>query len=115
MGLDDLMAKIRRWDNICAKWMMRHFYFFFFQVILILVFFAFFINVITVIDLGEQLDPTSVVQQLLHHNAASMLLIVFLMLLGSFWLLFMFNGMNRIRLILKDIHYTLMRDRYQKK
>ncbi|MFP4472790.1 MAG: hypothetical protein ACLFPX_02830 [Candidatus Omnitrophota bacterium] len=110
MRFDDVMNTIRRWDNRCARWMMRHFYFFFFQVVLIVVFFVLFVNAINTIDLGSQLAPDSLIQHILHQNSVSLLVIIFLMLLNSFWMLFMFNTMNRIRYILKDIHYATLRN-----
>jgi len=109
MPLEDIMSKIRNWDNTCARWMMRHFYFVFFEFVLVAVFFTFFFNFLRTFDVGANIPPGSVTDQLLYHQLANSHLIVGLMILNSFWMLFMFNGINRLRLLLRDINYNLMR------
>lgn len=109
MSFEDFMNNIRRYDNRFAKWMMRHFYTMFFQVVLVVVFFFFFVNTIQNILISEHVEQGTFTQQILAQQTNNLLLIIFLMLLNSFWMLFIFTSMNRLRLILKDIHYTLMR------
>ncbi len=109
MSFEDFMNNVRKYDNIFARWMLRHFYTLFFQVVLVVVFFFFFVNTIQNILISDQIDPSNITQEILLQQSNNTLLIIFLMLLNSFWMLFMFNSMNRLRLILKDIHYTLMR------
>ncbi len=107
MGMNDFMAKVRYWDNIAAKWMMRHFYIFFFEVILVVIFFGLFINILKVIDINHDINPSSTIERLLLNQSYSILIIVFLMLLNSFWMLFMFNSIMRFRTLLKEINFNL--------
>lgn len=109
MSFTEFMNKIRQVDNRCARWMMRHFYTMFFQVVLVVIFFFFFVNTIQHIIVSEQIEPNNMTQTILAQHSTNLLLIVFLMLLNSFWMLFIFNSMDRLRIILKDINYTLMR------
>ena len=109
MSFEEFMNTVRRIDHKCARWMMRHFYTLFFQVVLVVVFFFFFVNVIQNILVSEQVDPANLTQVILLQHSNSLLILVFLMVLNAFWMLFIFNSMDRLRVILKDIHYTLMR------
>lgn len=109
MSFEEFMNKVRQIDNRCARWMMRHFYTMFFQVVLVVVFFFFFVNIIQHLFTADQIDPGNTTQVLLAQHSTNLLIIIFLMILNSFWMLFIFNSMDRLRIILKDIHYTLMR------
>jgi len=109
MSFEEFMNKVRQIDNRCARWMMRHFYTMFFQVVLVVVFFFFFVNIIQHLFTADQIDPGNTTQVLLAQHSTNLLIIIFLMILNSFWILFIFNSMDRLRIILKDIHYTLMR------
>ncbi|HSV43291.1 MAG TPA: hypothetical protein VLJ10_01930 [Candidatus Bathyarchaeia archaeon] len=109
MSFEKFMEEVRRLDNHCARWMLRHFYTMFFQVVLVVVFFFFFVNTIQNINLSDSTDPTNLTHTILLQQTNNLLLIIFLLLLNSFWMLFIFNNMNRLRIILKDIHYTLLR------
>jgi len=109
MSFEDFMNKVRQLDNRCARWMMRHFYTMFFQVVLVVIFFFFFVNTIQTMNVADQTDPSNITHELLLQQTNNLLIIIFLMILNSFWMLFMFNSVNRLRIVLKDIHYTLMR------
>jgi len=109
MSFNDFMNKVRQYDNQFARWMMRHFYTLFFQVVLVVIFFFFFVNIIQTMILSEQIPAEDLTQQILSQQTSNLLIMIFLILLNSFWMLFIFNSINRIRIILKDIHYTLMR------
>ncbi|MCK5215810.1 MAG: hypothetical protein KAR05_10725 [Candidatus Omnitrophica bacterium] len=109
MSHQDLMNKIRYWDNKCARWMMRHFYVMFFEFVLAAFFFLFFFNVLKTIDLSSQISPNNMLEKLLLQQSYFMAMVIFLLILNSFWLLFMFNGVGRLRIILKEISYNLMR------
>ena len=106
MGYNEFMAKIRHWDNQSAKWMMRHFYFLFFQVFLILIFLIFFVNVLRVIDIGPGVAHNSVIEQLLLSQTINGLVIVILLLLNSFWTLFIFSSIIRLSSTLREISFN---------
>ena len=109
MSFQDFMSKVRYWDNICARWMMRHFYTIFFQFVLVIIFLAFFVCVIKSIDLSTHIEDHNMIQQLLFQQSVQTLIIIILLLFNSFWMLYIFNGMNRLRAILKDISFHLSR------
>ncbi len=111
MGFQEFMNKVRQWDNACARWMMRHFYFLFFECVLVLIFFVFFFNTLRAIDIGSAVSQDDVVQRLLFQQNTNMSIVIVLLLLNSFWMLFLFNGLNRIRLLLRDLNFTLSRRR----
>ena len=112
MAFGDFMAKIRNWDNRCARWLMRHFYIMFFEFVLVLIFFIFFFSTIKTIDLSHQISNENVIEQLLAQQTTNTLIIIILLLLNSFWMLYMFSGINRLRLVLKEISYNIMRRRH---
>ena len=107
----DFMNKVRYWDNQSAKWMMKHFYIFFFEIVLVLAFLAFFVNTIQVINIGADISRENHTENLLLTQSVNGLIIVFLFLMNSFWMLYMFNGITRIRATLRDISYQLNRRR----
>ena len=108
------MNKVRYWDNRSAKWMMRHFYILFFEIVLVLAFLAFFVNTIQVINASIDVSKNSTLENLLLTQSMNGLIIVFLLLMNSFWMLYMFNGIIRIRMILRDISFQLNRRRGEK-
>ena len=111
MSFNDFMAKIRYWDNQSAKWITRHFYLLFFEIVLVIIFLVFFVNVIKIIDLSVSAAEDSIVEHLLAAQSIHLSIIVMLMLLNSFWLLYIFNSILRLRTILMDINFNLSRQR----
>ena len=109
MAFSDIMNKIRQIDNLAARWMMRHFYILFFQIVLVAIFIIWFMTTLRIIDITTQAPPTTATEKLLSIQSISMSTIVLLMILNSFWMLFMFNGINRLRTLLKDISYNIGR------
>jgi len=109
MGLQAFMGKIRYLDNQIAKWMLGHFYILFFQIFLVFIFFLAFINVLKVIDINDLVGQNNLIERLLLVQATNSNLIIVLLLLNSFWMLFVFSGIIRIRSLLKDIHFNLSR------
>ena len=107
MGSEDFMAQIRYWDNRSAKWMMRHFYILFFEIFLVVIFFAFFVNVIQVININADISKSSIVERLMMSQSVSTLIIVLLLLLNSFWMLYMFSSILRLRGILREMNFNL--------
>lgn len=117
MAFDDFMQKVRYWDNLVAKWVMRHLYFVFFQIILVIIFIVWFNNTLHVLaniaDANNQSARPSITENLLISQSINITLLSFLLILNAFWVLFIFNGMQRILYTLKDMSYSLgrMRDR----
>ena len=74
MLFKDFMAKLRHFDNRCARWMMRHFYILFFEFVLVVIFFVFFYNIFRVIDLSAQISPDNLLEQLLAQQATNTLI-----------------------------------------
>jgi len=111
MGFNDFMNKVRHWDNVTAKWMMRHFYVLFFQIVLVFVFVFWFANIFNVIDASYNIAKSDVVEKLKITSNVNLAIIALLVLLNSFWMLFMFNAIIRITNLLKDISFTLLRIR----
>ena len=113
MSFNDFMAKVRYWDNLAARWIMRHFYIMFFQIVLVVVFFLWFVNTIPVIDITTQVSKVNLAERALATISVNSTLLVFLLLLNSFWLLFTFNSIIRIKTILRDLSYNIskLRDR----
>ena len=114
MKYHDLLTKIRYWDNLTAKWFIRHFYFMFFQIILVAIFVLWFINLFGVIDAVLTPNEQTNLEKILTTQSINQTIIVFLMLLNSFWFLFVFNNIQRMRTLLRDISYHLSRLRFNK-
>ena len=111
MGFNDFMNKIRHWDNRSAQWMMKHFYMLFFEIILVGVFVFFFMNTLKVIDASDHVSKQNTTDTLLLAQTTNTSLIVILLLFNSFWMLYIFNSILRLRGVLKNIEYNLSRRR----
>ena len=109
MGFNDFMNKVRYYDNMVARWLMRHFYFMFFQVILAIVFAMWFGNLLKVIDLAHYQADQSLVEQILMTQSINTTIVVILLILNSFWMLYIFNGMQRLSNLLKEVSYNINR------
>jgi len=115
MSFEDFMNRVRQWDTHFARWMMRHFYILFFEFVLVIVFFWFLFTLIGGINSASQVHPDNVTEQLLLTQSTTTLIIALLLLLNSFWMLYIFNHMDRLRVILKDISFNLSRRREDRK
>ena len=111
MSFQDFMIKVRQWDNSCARWMLRHFYLLFFEFVLVIIFFFFLINTLKTIDISSDIGSNNIMEKLLLQQSINTLIIVFLLLLNSFWMLYVFNEIMRMRAVLKDINFGLSRRR----
>jgi len=109
MKFSEFMAKVRYLDKMCARWMLRHFYIIFFEFVLVIIFFMFLINTFRSLDLAAQATRENLTTQLLSQKSINNLLITILILLNSFWMLYIFNEITRIRIVLKEISYNLFR------
>jgi len=109
MSFNDLMNTVRHLDNRIAKWMIRHFYILFFEIFLVFVFLLFFVNMLKVIDIYSIAIRGNLIDRLLAIQTAQTTLILLLLLLNSFWMLFMFNAIIRIRFSVRDLNYHLSR------
>ena len=109
MSYKDFMNKVRHWDNFFAKWLMRHFYFLFFQIVLMFIFLFWFVNLFNIIDTSLSTEPASRVERILFSQSVNTAIIVLLLLLNSFWMLYVFNGIQRMVSLLKDVSFNIMR------
>ncbi|MCD4780362.1 MAG: hypothetical protein K8S27_07440 [Candidatus Omnitrophica bacterium] len=109
MTYQDFMKKVRYVDNIIARWMMRHFYFMFFQMVLVIIFVIWFINVLRVIDVNFEIVKESILQRILIAQTINTTILVIVMILNSFWLLYIFNVLQRQKNIMKDVNYNILR------
>lgn len=107
MSFNDFMNKVRYLDNLAAKWLMRHFYFMFFQIVLVGIFVFWFINTLSVVNTVQHVDETNNLERILATQSVNQTIIVLLFLLNSFWMLYVFNGIQRITTALKDMTYHL--------
>ncbi|HQO58432.1 MAG TPA: hypothetical protein PLT76_06890 [Candidatus Omnitrophota bacterium] len=111
MAFQDFMAKVRHLDNLCARWMVRHFFIIFFEFVLVIIFFTFFYDTIRSFFLPYPPSSNTTSEYLLAQVVFNIRLIVVLLLLNSFWMLYIFNGMNRLRTLLKEISFNLSKRR----
>ena len=109
MPFNDFMNKVRQWDNRTAQWMIRHFYILFFEIILVVIFIGVFVNALKVIDVGIDIHKNSIIERLLLVQSVNTLLIAILLLFNSFWLLYIFGSLLRLRNLLKNIDFNLSR------
>jgi len=115
MAFKDFMVKIRYWDNLTAKWLMRHFYFMFFQIVLFIVFLFWFVNMFNVIDVNYQITrSSSVLERAMITQSINTTIMVLLLLLNSFWMLFIFKGIQRLVNLLRDVNYSINRAAHPK-
>lgn len=111
MSFNDLMNKVRQWDNRMAHWMVKHFYILFFEFILVGIFVAVFINTIKIIDINTDIQRANILERLLMAQSVNTLLIVILLLFNSFWILYIFSSLLRLRGLLKNIDFNLSKRR----
>ena len=118
MGINNLLgkikawdAKVRYWDSRSAKWMMRHFYILFFEIILVGIFLWCFINNLKLIDVNSAISQANLVEHLLLTQTINSVIIIVLLLLNSFWMLFIFNNIIRFRALLKEMNFNLSKRR----
>ena len=106
MSFTDFMMKVRYWDNKIAKWMIRHFYLLFFEVFLVLIFVGLFVITIKTIDISPEIGH-GVVERILLFQTFNAIFITLLLLLNSFWMLYIFNEIIRTKSILKEMNFNL--------
>ena len=106
MLFNDLMAKVRYWDNRMAKWMIRHFYLLFFEIFLVFIFVGLFVITLKIID-ASALISKNMIERLLLLQSIISVIVTLLLLLNSFWMLYIFNEIIRTRSTLKEINFNL--------
>ena len=78
---------------------------------LVIIFLIGFFNTTQLIDFSFAVARDDIVQRLLLTQSIYMLVIVLLMLLNSFWILYIFNCILRMQNTLKDVSFNLSRRR----
>ena len=109
MGFNDFMNRVRQWDNRTSQWIIRHFYILFFEAILVAIFVGVFVNTLKIIDVNMDLHKDSVIERLLMAQSVNTLLIVILLLFNSFWMLYIFSSLLKLRSLLRNIDFNLSR------
>jgi len=107
MSNSNFLSRIRRLDNMIARWVMRHFYFIFFQVILVIIFVFWLSNTVQIIDINFQISKNNLLEKILLTQSINTSIIVILLLLNSFWMLYILGGIQRLRNLLRDISYNI--------
>lgn len=115
MGFNDFMNKVRQWDNRSAQFIVRHFYILFFEVILVIIFVATFVNSLKIIDVSIDIQKNNILERLLMAQTVNTLLIVILLLFNSFWILYIFGSLLKLRNVLKNIDFNLSRGRNEQR
>ena len=115
MAQNDLMYKIRQWDNRAAQWMGRHFYIILFEVIILIIFLFTFANALKILYISFDISKYSVTDRLLLIQSILLTLMVVLLLLISLGVLNIINSNSRLRNTLKNIEFLLSRRRGDQK
>ena len=115
MTSNDLINKIRQWDNRAAQWMGRHFYIILFEAILAIIIILSFINALRLFDTGFDAHKASVTDRLLLNQSINATLIVMLLILISLGVLNIINSNSRLRSVLKNIEFNLSKRRNDSK
>lgn len=115
MALKDYIQKLKYIDHLTARWLMRHFYFTFFQLVLLVIFVFWFRNLLSVIDINLHQSDKTFVEAILTTQNVNSTIIVVLLLLNSFWMLYILNAMQRFANLLKDVSYNINRLRSTQK
>lgn len=115
MSVKEFTNKLRKLDNLSNQWFIKHFYVLFFQIILVITFVMLFILTINTINSAPDLNQNSITERLLLQQNEITLVIGFLALLNSFWMLFMFAGLLRIRSVLKNMDFNLSRRKHDRR
>ena len=115
MNYNDLMYKVRQWDNRAAQWMGRHFYIFLFEIFLAIIFLLAIINALRLLDASFDIQKASVADRLLLNQSINSTLVVMLLILISLGVLNVINSNSRLRNILKNIEFNLMKRRTDNK
>jgi hypothetical protein len=115
MAQNDLMYKVRQWDNRAAQWMGRHFYIILFEVIILIIFLFTFVNALKILYISFEVSKNSVTDRLLLIQSIDLTLIVMLLLLISLGVLNIINSNSRLRNNLKNIEFLLSRRRADQK
>ena len=104
MSFNDFMSKIRHWDSLITRWIMRQFYLF--QIPLWIIFFVWLFNTLNIIDTQGHITETMIAEKIQQTQSINVAILILILLLNSFWMLYMFNALQGIRLLLKDINYN---------
>ena len=111
MSFNDFMSKIRYWDSLITRWIMRQFYLF--QIPLWIIFFVWLFNTLNIIDTQGHITDSMIAEKIQQTQSINVAILILILLLNSFWMLYMFNALQGIRLLLKDINYNTGRLKFK--
>ena len=112
---NDLLNKLRQWDNRAAQWMGRHFYIILFQLILLGIFLLAFNNALKILNISFDIHKDNITDQLLLTQSINSTLVVVVLLLIALAVLNIINTNSRLRSILKNIEFNLSKRRSDQK
>ena len=115
MASNDLMNRIRQWDNRAAQWMGRHFYIILFEIILVIIFILAFINALKILNTSFDVPKNDITDQLLLSQSFNSTLVVMLLILIALGVLNIINNNSRLRGALKNIEFNLSKRRTDNK
>ena len=115
MSTNDLMYKVRQWDNRAAQWMGRHFYIILFEAIIAIIFIFAFINALKLLDASFDIHKANIADRLLFNQSVNIVLIVMLLILIALGVLNIINSNLRLRGVLKNIEFNLSKRRTDNK
>ena len=115
MAYNELMNKVKQWDNRAAQWMGRHFYIILFEAILAIIFLFTFLNGLKILNTSFDVPKRDITNQLLLIQSFNSILIVMLLLLIALGLLNVINTNSRMRNVLKNIEFNLSKRRTDQK
>ena len=114
MNNQDFAKAFRQWELKSNQWFVRHSFILFFP-ILLACFVVFFIITINLINVSSDMHQNSSTEKLLLAQNISTLFLAFLILLNSFWTIYMLASIFRIRSILKNVDFNLSRRQNDRK
>ncbi len=111
MKINDMLNKMRQWDNRSNQWFSKNFSVLLFEIVLGVIFVFFIDYMMNIIAISDQVKKASFTEQILLSQAGLTLLVVLLLLFNSFLMLYLFNNILRIRGLLKNLDYNMGRRR----
>lgn len=100
------LEKYRQWDREVSKFLTRHFYFSFFQIVIGVVFAYWLISFINLLNILAKNKFETASELLLINQTLNISFMLFLLLLNSFWILYILNNSNRMANSMKNVSYN---------
>ncbi len=106
MSVNDLLSRVRHWDNTISKWLMNNFYYTFFHLVVVVVFLLWAVNMLGLITTSLEIKNENPLEKMMILQSFNSSIMTFLLLLNSLWILYLLNNSHRIKNSLKNISYN---------